>query len=99
MSLIASIFLVSSSNTPGNYSLAGIIILTALSQIIFFSLHIRRFHDFGKSGWMSLLVLIPIVNFITLIALAAIPSEEVDNRYGVYQSQKGFLDDLLGRNS
>lgn len=30
---------------------------------------VRRFHDMGKSGWWSLLMLVPFVNFVTLIAL------------------------------
>lgn len=34
-----------------------------------FSIAIRRFHDLGKSGWFSLLLLIPLVNLIVIIYL------------------------------
>ena len=43
---------------------------------------VRRFHDMGKSGWWSLLMLVPLVNFVTLIVLLfssgqTVESEEV----------------------
>src|SRR5579863_7344169 len=47
-----------------------------------FSLYIRRFHDFGRSGWWSLLLLIPLVGFITGLILLFIHGDETENKYG-----------------
>ena len=40
-----------------------------LLAIASFSIAIRRFHDLGKSGWFSLLLLIPLVNLLVIIYL------------------------------
>ncbi len=42
----------------------------------------RRLHDIGKSGWWSLIVLIPIVGWIILIVWLATKTEPVANQYG-----------------
>ena len=42
----------------------------------------RRLHDVGKSGWMFLIVLIPIVGVIWLIVLLATDSNLGENQYG-----------------
>ena len=42
----------------------------------------RRLHDIGKSGWMQLVVLIPIVGIIWLIVLLAQKGQKEDNQYG-----------------
>lgn len=43
---------------------------------------IRRLHDIGKSGWMILISLIPIVGWIWLTVLACKDSQPGDNKYG-----------------
>jgi len=43
---------------------------------------VRRLHDIGKSGWMLLLGLIPIVGGIILLIWAASDSQPGDNQYG-----------------
>lgn len=42
---------------------------------------IRRLHDIGKSGWLLLLGLIPLVGLV-LIYFYAQPGDEGDNEYG-----------------
>lgn len=42
----------------------------------------RRLHDTGKSGWLQLLVLIPIVGLIVLIVFFASDSNQGSNKYG-----------------
>lgn len=42
----------------------------------------RRLHDLGKSGWLQLLWLIPIVGWIILIYWACQPGEAGANKYG-----------------
>ena len=43
---------------------------------------IRRLHDIGKSGWMMLVILIPIAGFIWLIVLFAADSQKGSNDWG-----------------
>ncbi|MBC8256409.1 MAG: DUF805 domain-containing protein [Candidatus Marinimicrobia bacterium] len=43
---------------------------------------IRRLHDIGKSGWMVLIILIPLIGPIWLIILAATDSNPGENNYG-----------------
>jgi uncharacterized membrane protein YhaH (DUF805 family) len=42
----------------------------------------RRLHDLGKSGWLQLLGLIPVLGWILLIYWAAQPGEPGANQYG-----------------
>jgi uncharacterized membrane protein YhaH (DUF805 family) len=47
------------------------------------SLHIKRFHDRGKSGWWVLVFLIPIIGFIWMIVEMGILEGDADaNEYG-----------------
>lgn len=43
---------------------------------------IRRLHDIGKSGWMVLIALIPIIGAIWLIVLYATEGTYGENQYG-----------------
>lgn len=43
---------------------------------------VRRLHDVGKSGWMYLIVLIPIIGAIWLLVLVATDSNPGENQYG-----------------
>ena len=45
-------------------------------------LTLRRWHDLGKSGWFTLLSLIPVVNFFVEIYLWAAPGTAGPNAYG-----------------
>ncbi len=58
----------------GLFSLAAIIPSLAVGS--------RRLHDIGKSGWLQLLGLIPIVGWIILIYWAAQPGDVSANQYG-----------------
>jgi uncharacterized membrane protein YhaH (DUF805 family) len=42
----------------------------------------RRLHDIGKSGWLQLLGLIPLIGWILLIYWAAQPGDSGANQYG-----------------
>lgn len=55
-----------------------IIPLYIVMFVISFMLAIQRAHDFNASGWMSLLVLIPLANLIFLF----IPGTKGSNNYG-----------------
>ena len=41
----------------------------------------RRLHDSGKSGWLQLIFLIPLVGLIIMIVLFVLPSGD-DNKHG-----------------
>lgn len=43
---------------------------------------VRRLHDVGKSGWMYLIIFIPLVGVIWLIVLLATDSNPGENKYG-----------------
>jgi uncharacterized membrane protein YhaH (DUF805 family) len=59
-----------------------ILAIYVLFLIYYLSLIVRRFHDLGKSGWYTLLYLVPVVNIITLIYLLGAKGEEGSNKYG-----------------
>ncbi len=43
---------------------------------------VRRLHDIGKSGWMILITLIPLIGSIWLLVLLVTDSNPGDNEYG-----------------
>ncbi len=43
---------------------------------------VRRLHDVGKSGWMILIVLIPLIGAIWLLVLMVTDSNPGENQYG-----------------
>ena len=43
---------------------------------------VRRLHDVGKSGWMILIALIPLVGAIWLLVLLVTDSNPEENQYG-----------------
>lgn len=43
---------------------------------------VRRLHDVGKSGWMILIAIIPIVGAIWLLVLYCTDSDAGENEYG-----------------
>ena len=47
-----------------------------------FALAAKRWHDAGTSGWLSLLMLVPGVDFIVFIILCLLPPTQGPNQYG-----------------
>jgi uncharacterized membrane protein YhaH (DUF805 family) len=43
---------------------------------------VRRLHDVGKSGWMCLIIFIPIIGFIWLLVLLCTNGQAGENKYG-----------------
>lgn len=60
--------------TGSLYSLAFLIPSIAVTT--------RRLHDVGKSGWMQLLVFLPIIGWIWLFILMVTDSQAGENEYG-----------------
>lgn len=51
---------------------------------------VRRLHDIGKSGWMFLVVLIPIAGAIWLLVLLLTDSAPGENKYGPNPKEQAF---------
>lgn len=64
---------------PDSPVMLGVGIVAYIGVIVFtFMLTIQRAHDFNKSGWWSLLALIPLVN----LAFLFVPGTDGENRFG-----------------
>ena len=59
-----------------------VLVVGAVLAWCFLAVYAKRWHDIGKSGWMSLLLLIPFVNIATFIYLGVEESNEGENKYG-----------------
>ena len=46
------------------------------------AVYVRRLHDIGKSGWMILIAIIPIIGPIWLLVLTLTDSNHGENKYG-----------------
>lgn len=73
--VIALVFVLNDTS----YSIASYTITILYSL----SLYIRRLHDLGRSGWLILIGLIPIINFVFLFWLLLGKGENNANKYGV----------------
>ena len=58
------------------------LLLMVVLSVGTFMLIIRRWHDLGKSGWLTLLMLIPLLNFLVLIFLWVKKGTDGPNAYG-----------------
>lgn len=70
----------------------GIVLVVAIYAMIILwglSLAIRRLHDMNRSGWLSLLMLVPIINIGLGVWLLLAPGTKGPNDYGP-EKQKGF---------
>ncbi|MFM2344980.1 MAG: hypothetical protein RLZZ210_1592 [Pseudomonadota bacterium] len=66
-----------------------LIIFVLVSLIPSISITIRRLHDVGRSGWLYLIIFIPLVGWIASLILGFIDSEEGDNEYGANPKRIG----------
>jgi uncharacterized membrane protein YhaH (DUF805 family) len=79
--LALSVFLSSWIIPTSNDNISFIILL-----IVFYPsmmINIKRAHDRDKTGWFSLVLLIPIISLWPLIEFGFIKGDEADNKYGV----------------
>lgn len=71
------------SHYSGNNILTMAYLLATIVLIILFvSLYIRRLHDFGKSGYWTFLLFVPLVNLIMFIYLIFKAGDKKKNVYG-----------------
>lgn len=75
------------------------IVVNILLFIFIFSVFTKRLHDLNKSGWLSLLVFVPLANAILGIVLLFKPGSREINSYGEPpRGYKFMLQDLFGLN-
>ena len=59
-------------------------IINVLIVIAGLSLHVKRFHDRGKSGWWVLVFFIPVIGFVWMIVeMGLLSGDPGPNRYGL----------------
>jgi uncharacterized membrane protein YhaH (DUF805 family) len=71
-------------------ALLGMLVWVGMLALMF-TLTIQRAHDFNTTGWLSLLALIPLVNFIFWF----IPGTDGDNDYGAPTTPNSTLTIVL----
>lgn len=59
-----------------------------------FAVGVRRLHDVGKSGWMLLLYLLPIIGWIWLLVLFVTDSHQGANEYGANPKGEGDSNEI-----
>ncbi|MHA7774827.1 DUF805 domain-containing protein [Roseibium sp. M-1] len=57
-------------------------ILFLVLQWIELAVVIKRLQDIGQSGFLALLMFVPLINIIMLIILGVVPGQAVPNRHG-----------------
>ena len=79
--IINSVLVIFSFIIGDNWDTLGILFSLAII-IPTLAVTIRRLHDTGRSGWMILISLIPLVGGIWLLILMIIDSQAGENKYG-----------------
>lgn len=73
------------------YILVGLfIIIYIVALYVSFIFTIRRLHDRNQTGWLSLLMLIPLVNFLFFIYLSCAKGDVGINNYGSPRMTRGW---------
>lgn len=60
----------------------GYLLVVALHFIPALGAVVRRLHDIGKSGWMYLIIFIPIIGIFWILVLLVKDSQKGENKYG-----------------
>jgi len=55
---------------------------------------VRRLHDTGKSGWMILIVLLPIIGFVWFLVVTLTEGDRYSNAYGP-DPKNPVVDDVI----
>lgn len=88
----------STTDPYANIGTASILIM-AVAYIVFFYyaivFTIRRLHDLNQSGWLSLLILVPLVNVFFMLYVMIAPGTKGSNNFGLPRPNKGW-ESVLG---
>jgi len=88
--VVAALAALGGLNQLAHASHGEFFVLQLLSWIIVVRFVVRRLHDFDASGWWSLLLLVPFVNFIFGLVLAIKAGTEGANNFGPPRLTRGW---------
>ena len=72
-------------------AILSVSVLVSLFLVVFsFMLAIQRLHDMNASGWLALLMLVPVVNLIMLLVFLFAPGTQGENNYGAQPPPNGI---------
>jgi len=71
--------------------------VTLASAVLGLSLTARRVHDFDITGWATLLMCVPMLNFALFVVFALVPGSSGKNLYGVTSKERSFFDMLFNK--
>jgi uncharacterized membrane protein YhaH (DUF805 family) len=76
--------------TPGNATVESILdtsflVFLATSFIPNYALIFRRLHDVGRSGWLLIIIFLPVIGLVLLIYWLCLPGSQGPNGFGVRQ--------------
>lgn len=77
------------------FSLFMLLLVSVFVSLSFFSLLVRRLHDLNTTGWKSILIFVPLVNFFMALYLFFYPGTKGKNLYGDDRSDDPFISVLL----
>ena len=65
------------------FGYGGVSIVASLAMALpSIALTVRRIHDFGQSGWLFLLTIIPILGYVALFVFGILEGQDHPNQYG-----------------
>ena len=82
--LVISLLVSNSSKDTiaGNGAVIYLIIFCLGYFVSIISVHIRRWHDLDKSGFLTFLLFIPVINIIAALILLFMPGDNTSNKFG-----------------
>lgn len=66
------------------------VVVMLLLFVVLYTLAIQRLHDMNASGWLALLMLVPLVNLILVLVFLITPGTQGENRYGAQPPPNGL---------
>lgn len=82
LSMISGVLSALSSSVGIGIGVIGMVIVVIVALVFGIAIAVRRINDFNKSGWMSLLLIIPLVGTVMALVLLFMPGSQGDNNYG-----------------
>ncbi len=83
--------LTSSSSTILTLVLGTLLLIFYIALVYYsFIFSIRRLHDKNQSGWLSLLMLVPLINLFFFVYLSCAKGDEGQNNYGRPRITQGW---------
>jgi len=80
----------SSGGSGATIAVMGVVIIVMLGlTVVSILLAIQRLHDMNTSGWLCLLLLVPLVNAIMALVLLIAPGTRGENRFGAQPPPNG----------